>query len=235
VIVCPLAAGPILPCCGPPVAHVRAAPQAICCPVTAIEPICCPVTTIACLRRVTIASAPNPSAAGAPVTISGRVLNFSSAAATVVLWQRVAGQGTYGPIAKTSTDASGGYAFRRGAQAVRRNTDWYVTADGTTSATDAQGVRAVVTLSVRRSVPRGSRITLRGRVAPDHAGERVEIELRMGRRWTVVARPQLDGRSRYSIVMVPSGADRVRLRAVLPGDVTNVWSSSRTVTVTASG
>jgi hypothetical protein len=170
---------------------------------------------IACLP-LTITSSPDPSTAGQNVTISGR---FSTGASgvTVTLWQKLPGATKFVPVATTKTGSSGQYQFvRSGAQT---NRQWYVTAQGDTSVTINQQVKAVVKLT--RS--------LVARTSPNHAGELALLVERTKQRWTFVER------LRVGSPALPVHIQRnttVRLRAVFLGDKRNIRSVSNIVVLT---
>jgi hypothetical protein len=205
-IVCPLEpSGKVISCCPPPT----------------VPPIpCCASAGTSCAVAVTIASSDNPSTAGHAVTLSGRVSSGVSGV-SVALWQQTPASG-FKQVAQTTTGSGGAYQFVRAD--VNTNRRWYVMAAGATSTTLSQSVKAVVTISV--SGPHA-----RGRVTPNHAGERVLFEQRTGHGWKIIARPRLTGASRYSLAL--PGRGQVDFRAVFGGDKRNVRSTSRAFKVVA--
>src|SRR5690242_13856733 len=129
-IVCPEASDNAFTCCGP--VTPNPGPSSGCCPSPCCgsSPCCaaaggaepaCPVV------QLTISASPNPSVAGLPLTISGRLQSGASGRA-VDLWQELPGQSTFKRVAQTTTDGSGGYKFARGLGVVRTNTSWYTKA-----------------------------------------------------------------------------------------------------------
>jgi hypothetical protein len=209
-IICPLEPNStVTTCCGPPVVTAARAAVIPCCgPVTVARAsaIACPVIPL------TISSSRDPSTAGQSVTISGHWIG-GRAGPNVVLWQKLPGSTSFKRLAHTTTSSSGDYKFVR--SGVETNREWYVAVSGVHSLTIQQRVRAVVTLNIANG-------SFRGRVSPNHAGERVLFEQDTASGWKVIARPRLSRDSGYSVAsrLAPS------LRAVFPGDRRNVRSVS---------
>ncbi len=204
-LVCPLAGSQVIPCCLP-----------IAQPVA-----CCATATVPCVAGLTIGSSRNPSTAGHPVTVSGRLLSGASGA-TVALWQELPG-GTFTQVSETTTGANGDYSFLR--SAVNTNRAWYATVGAIRSSTVSQEVRAAVTLTRSLHVS----------VSPNHAGERVVIQRRTKLGWKAIARLRLSRSSSTStmtVAVLVRHGQSVRLRAVLPADKRNVESFSRVIRIT---
>lgn len=219
-IVCPGLRPALIPCCGPPTGAPDQVQQALCCPVIAD-----------CAFTITIISAPDPSTAGKPVEISGRLLG-AGAGTAVVLWQRLPNQSGFHRVAQGATNASGQYLLVLGRGVVKTTRQLYVTAGGATSATVDQQVHASLTLSPSaRSVNRAARVVLKGLVTPSHARERILLEQRVKGKWRVIARPRLTRASRYSVAHRFIHQGVVDLRAVLSGDRRNTRSFSAVVTI----
>lgn len=164
----------------------------------------------------------DPSTAGAPVLISGRVLGRVQRA-RVVLWQRLARQRRFVPVAATATEVGGGYRIM---QAPRTNRAWSVAVRGLRSRTIEERVRARATLS---ATPTGAGVRLAGVVSPGHGGERILLEQHADSRWLVFARPRLNRASSFSLVQsLPS---QTEVRAVFAGDRRNVRSYSPVMTI----
>jgi hypothetical protein len=201
MIVCPLEPNDTItqPCCGPPIATAAASSAIVCCGTP--QPINCPL-------GLTASSSPNPSTAGHKVTIAGRWPG-GTAGQTVELWQELANAKQFSKVAQTKTGSLGDFQFVR--KGVQINRKWYVTAGSLHSLTIAQQVKAVVRLNVSG-----------GAVSPNHAGERVQVQRRVGSHWSVLSRPRLTSHSTYSINLHGLG----NFRAVLRGDARNVRSVS---------
>ncbi len=202
-IVCPLVAS----CCpGPPIAG---APQTV--------PCCSPTGTL-CGSAISIVAAPDPSTAGRAVTVSG-LIPGAGAGTPVTLWQKLASESSFHSVATASTTSSGRYGFALGKGAVQTNREWYVSTSSERSVTVHQRVAAQVTLTR----------TLHVHVTPNHGGERISLEQRLGSRWTVIARARLSGSSSAVITAAVSANHPVKLRAVLPGDRRNLASYSQVI------
>ena len=174
----------------------------------------------------TVAAFPNPSTAGEPVEIAGRL--FGEPTGTrVVLWRELPGRHEFQPVAATRTNAAGRFAFVRRRGVVFTNRRWYVSAAGIRSRTLDQRVQALATLTGPTTyVPPGELVRLSGRVFPSHAGQRVLFEQLAGTHWQVIARPRLDRHSRFTISRRYNTNELVDMRTVLPGDARNIRSSS---------
>ncbi|MFC5379334.1 fibronectin type III domain-containing protein [Aquipuribacter nitratireducens] len=106
---------------------------------------------------------------------------------------------------------------------------------GSVSAARVLDVRAAVTATASAtSAPRGSTVTIGGRVAPDHAGRTVRLQTRTSSGWSTVAEQKLSSASAYRFTVSrsrSSSATTLTYRVVAvpkPGYVTGT-SASRTV------
>ena len=189
-----------------------------------------PARASSCL---TIATAPNPSTAGQPVTISGRLLGPRRGRAVILLWRKLPGQKRFHPIAATRTDRSGSYSMSVGLDG---NRWWYVTTHGFRSRTVHQRVQALITLtpSENRAAP-GDQVTFTGTVAPSHAGQQVALQLLGATGWQTVAQGPLDQTSAFSINYAFASEADYMLRLYLPWGAHNINSYSPAVTVTVRG
>ncbi|MBV9803534.1 MAG: hypothetical protein JO130_10105 [Solirubrobacterales bacterium] len=163
--------------------------------------------------------------------ISG-ALATPAAGTTVVLWRNLAGQTSFHQYSQTTTDSSGKYTFTLRRGVVLADQQYYVTANGSRSATATQEVDALVGLAASaRSTVVGHAIVLHGHVTPSHAGEVVLIEVRRGSTWHVIARAKLTHGSNFatSHSFAQSGTDQ--LRVVLRADSRNLQSVSPTLRV----
>jgi len=220
LVICPVVAGGIGPCCGPPLSQANAAAE----PVT-----CCPPNAAAlCVPSLTISSSPNPSRSSAAVVISGQLLGAGASSIPVVLWQELAGERQFERLLQTTTDA-GSYTITRDAGRVQTNREWYVTADGMQSGTIKQSVEADVTLKLVRAAA-GKPMTFTGRVTPSHTGELVLLQRRVSHGWRTIARSRLNRASEFTLVRrMPKGT--IELHAILPADSDNARSASASLTV----
>ncbi len=211
-VVCPLAGSAVSTCCGAPAS----------------------ATAHGSRVRITVHAAPNPSVAGEPVTIFGRV--SARAGTVVVLWHRLPGQRHFHPIAVRRTNACGQYGFVRGRGVVLTNRRWYVKARGARSRTLRQRVHALVTLSSSATkVTPGELVRFAGHVTPSHRGQRILLEENSGGGWHVIARPRLDRGSDYVANERFTDTGVIDVRAVLPGDRRNIRSVSSIVTLEVNG
>jgi hypothetical protein len=221
VIICPLARGVPIPCCGPPTMSQRQPAD--------VQPICCPQGP-PCPARLTIGSSPNPSKSTDSVVISGS-MPTAAASTKIALWQRLPGQSQFKQTATTNRDSSGAYSIKRSAGRVQTNRLWYVTAGALQSTTISQQVEATVTLRVSRVAHGVARLA--GSVSPSHARERLIIERKSGRHYAAIAHPRLNRRSRFSVALKIAGRGATTVRAVLPADPRNVLSASAPLKLTS--
>jgi hypothetical protein len=224
IIVCPLAANSVIPCCGPPITHASSTD-------VIPPPLCCPPNAL-CALALAVKSAPNPSTAGGRVTVSGRLSGSPDVGSPVVLWQRLPGRTGFQRVATASTATAGQYTIARPAGAVETNRFWYVTAGGMRSRTVAQQVQATVTLTIAASgAAPGQLRTFRGHVSPAHAGQRVVLEQRSHAGWQALARARLDRGSNFRLRHKFRHRGAKQVRAVFPGDSRNIRSPSGVVVV----
>jgi phospholipase C len=190
----------------------------------------------ACSFRITIHVAPDPSTAGGPVTIRGRLVGTRAAGIRVVLWHLLPGQRRFHRVKVTRTVAGGSYEFVRPPGVVDTNRWFYVTAAGRRSRTRAELVHALVSLNASTTSPvTGDPVTFFGTVGPSHVGERVLLEQLAPGGWQVIAQPVLNAQSAFSVVQMFSTAGTAQLRAVLPPDRRNILSQSSVVTLVVAG
>jgi hypothetical protein len=178
-----------------------------------------------------LAATPNPAGEGHEATITGTLTGGTVAAQAVVLWERLAGRPAFSKVARTQTNASGGFQFVR---AVRINAEWYATSGSVTSATAAESVLAAVVLhpaSVRP--PAGATDMLSGTIAPSHAGEPVALQHLQRGHWVTIARPKLSATSGFAVATTMPAGSLERFRAVLAADGRNARSVSRVISISA--
>lgn len=221
-----------LTCAGAATANAAsgsAVKPSIVCPVVPAGPPCCEPLAGPCPTALTIQASPDPSTARQAVRVTGQ-LSRVAAGATVTLWQELPGQRAFHAVAHVGSDATGTYAFDL---AVQTNRSWYVTADGLTSVTVEQSVKAIVTLSVSgHKSGAGELVTFKGRVTPSHAGERIRVERRGGHGWVEIAAVRLTHGSSFTLHDHFAGTKAVRVRVALAGDSRNIASYSATLPAT---
>ncbi len=234
-VVCPQASG-ATPCCGAtafsPAAYRPALVPGGCCP-----PSCCASSACcaggaaepACpLVQLTISSSRNPSSAGLPLTISGRLGNGASGQ-SVELWQELPGQSAFKRVAQTTTDGSGGYKFVRSLGVVNTNASWYAKAGSAISGTLVEHVRAFVGLAARARS--GRVVALSGHVTPGHAGELVTLQQQTAQGWRTIGTVRLGSKSGFNLRHRFAHRGATSLRAVFGGDSRNVRSTSQALSV----
>lgn len=227
MVPCPLrTSGPIPTCCGPPIESPDAA-TIPCCPLNpatdSVPPPCCG-TVAPC--SVSISASPNPANGKQQVTVSGAVLGGTPAGSTVELWQKAAGDRAFSDVGSATVGTDGTYSITAPAT-VDTNRQWYVVNGTLQSVTISEQVSAAVTLFVARTRHSAS---VRGAVSPSHAGETVLVQRKLRAKWRTIARPTLSHHSKFSVHYVGTPHIKATLRAVLPGDETNIRSQSPIVT-----
>jgi hypothetical protein len=171
---------------------------------------------------LTIYSTPDPSMAGRPVQIAGRVPGVG-AGTRVTLWELASS--SFRRVATAATGADGQYEFIRTPDT---NRTWCVTAEDFQSRKIGQRVEAQVTLQAVPAGSAGATARFAGYVTPSHAGERIVVERFAGGRWLPFARPRLNADSAYKTVR--PAALPADVRALLAGGAVNAHSSSPELT-----
>ena len=127
------------------------------------------------------------------------------------------------PVAQSATGAQGSYRFT-----VRpRRSGAYRAVGESGGASAPKRVTVVATLVGRAThhVHRGSRVGVRGRLAPGQSGRRVRLQLRSGRGWKTVARPRTGAGGRFRASWRPQKSGSYRLRVRFGGDRLNAAAS----------
>jgi phospholipase C len=188
------------------------------------------------VTAVTIAAKPNPSLAGQPVLLSGRVIGTSRAGAPVQLWRKRPHDGRFHLAFRTQADATGHYAVLVSGSDVNTNSQWYAATHGVSSTTATQQVKALLTLnsSTTGAAP-GETVKLGGHVKPWHAGDHIELQqLSAAGAWSLIATARINRGSNFSIKRrFTTGL--AKLRAMLPADGRNARSYSKPVAVDVAG
>jgi phospholipase C len=177
--------------------------------------------------RLTIAASPDPSLAGQPVTISGRLSGRGGSQTVVVLWAKLRGSRRFVPLAATITDGRGRYSM---GVPITVNRVWYVTDGASRSPIELQRVRALGLLaSSQTAAAPGDRVTFSGSFAPSHAGQTVVLQEHGASGWRTLDQTRLDSRSRFSLTETVTAQGTVSLRAFLAADHRNAQSFSPSV------
>jgi hypothetical protein len=186
-------------------------------------------------NAVTVGASPGSVAFGKATTISGQVTGAKNSGVEVTLQEQplpAAAGATFSDVAKTTTDASGHYAFTVTPQ---RNTRYQVrskTSPPATSPVVRVNVRIALTFHLSDSTPRrGTRVRFFGVAKPAHDGAVVLIQRRASSgkfrtvAKTVLRTSKTAGQSRYSkrLRITRSGVYRVRV----PHDADHSTGTSR--------
>jgi predicted extracellular nuclease len=188
---------------------------------------------------------PTPVVYGSSSTVSGVLTDDAGqpiAGATVSLQSRPAGSGSFSDTGATrTTGANGGYSF---AVSPTANTEYRVVFGGDRTYEQATSSTVRVDVATRVSVTpgsttvkRGGSTQLAGVVAPNHAGQTVQIQRLEGTTWTTIGTATLDEDSFYSYVVTIGKKDKkgtTSFRVVKPADADHVVGTSRTVVITVT-
>ncbi|HMC68859.1 MAG TPA: hypothetical protein VKJ07_06885 [Mycobacteriales bacterium] len=185
-------------------------------------------------NRITIHAQPNPDVVGDPTVIFGRLIAPNAGNQTVTLWHRLAGRRFFTPVERVRTDPNGFYDIPRAEGVVNTNREWFVRADGARSRTVHERVIAEVTANAPAAATTNEPIVVKGRVTPNHAGERVFLQEQVGQTsddWRTIASGFVRGGSNYSISHRFRVAGTHTLRTVFRGDRRNLRAESSSVDV----
>jgi hypothetical protein len=174
---------------------------------------------------LTINASANPIAFGQAVTISGVLAG--GAKVPVTLLARTDQQG-FAPVAQTTTDAVGNYAFPP--QAPVNSTFYEVQGAGKTSAVLYEGVKDVLTAQVSQTtIEAGGTLTFSGAVAPDHTGHVIYLERQnaSGDGFHVVQVGRVMAGSVYSIAHTVYVPGTKVFRVMIPGGPENEGAASQ--------
>ncbi len=183
---------------------------------------------------LTINASADPLTYGQSVVISGVLAGGPSQ--PVTLLARTDGQ-TFAPVAQTTTDAAGNYAFP--AQTPVNSTFYQVRGGGRTSAQLFEGVKDALTATASATtVPAGQTVTFSGTVAPDKTGHVIYLQRQnaSGGDFHTVQVARVGTGSTYSIVHRLFEPGTKVLRVLIPGGPENQGAASPpfTITVTAA-
>ncbi len=188
-------------------------------------------------HHISIHAQPNPDVTGDPVVIFGRLTGPNSGDRTVVLWHRVAGQSTFTPIQRTTTDGNGFYDIQRADGVVRTNRNWFVRALGVRSRVVHEKVHAEVTLSAPSSGTTSQPIPFTGNVTPNHRGERILIQRQVGStgdEWKTIGSGRIGPGGTFDASLRLRVPDEYTIRALFRGDRFNLGAPSSAVEVLVS-
>jgi hypothetical protein len=186
-------------------------------------------------RGLTLRAVPHSIIAGEAVLIYGRLTGPDSGGQTVQLYHRINPQPGFSLIGVTKTDSAGLYEFTRAEGIVDTNRSWYVRGPGLThSHTVHERVAALVSLAA--STASGDTrhpIVFSGHVTPDHAGNRVLLQVNSGSGddWRTMESGRIGPGSDYQIPAAFRTPGERDVRVVLPGDARNIRTASDPVSV----
>jgi len=150
---------------------------------------------------------------------------------------RRAGTRTWSPLT-TLTTSSHGWAIYDHRPRVSRDYRWVFTgANGlqaSTSPTLTVPVRPRVTATLSKTdIRRNTSVTIRGKVSPSHAGQRVRLQRYVNGSWKLLKRATLSADSKYRFTYTPTSAGKKVLRVLKPADSDHAsgWSPTRTLVV----
>jgi len=181
---------------------------------------------------LTIESATDPLAFGGSTTIGGTAAGLANT--TVTLLGRVA-HGKFLPVATTTTDGSGKYAFPPVSPGV--STFYRVQAGGRSSAVLYEGVKYVLTAAASASsVSSGQPVTFTGTVTPAKAGHAIYLEKQNAGNgnFHVVAIGTVLADGTYSLTRTFFAPGSYVLRVKIPGDSENGGTASTTFPTTVT-
>ncbi len=148
---------------------------------------------------LTINATPDPIVTGDQVMIYGQLNTDHPGNRLIVLYHRVNPATQFSVVGTTRTNATGFYEFLRADGVVTTNRNWFVTGPGTThSRTVHEHVAASVGLTASTTTgDTDHAIVFSGHVSPNHAGERVYLQVQQGLNgddWGTLKRGSVDDR-----------------------------------------
>lgn len=179
---------------------------------------------------LTIVSSADPILDGQSVTISGTLAGGVDQ--PVTLLARTVHQQGYAPVAQTTTNAGGVYAFPP--QMPVNSTFYKVQGDGKSSAVLFEGVRDVLTAQASpTSILDGQTVTFTGSVAPSHPGHVIYLERQnpSGQGFHVVRLSALSQESTFSIAYQVYTTGTNVFRVYIPGGPDNGGAASQLFTI----
>jgi hypothetical protein len=187
-------------------------------------------------RGLTIAVTTNPIIAGDRVTIYGQLKGPGAGGQTIRLFHRINPGRFFTPIGQTTTDGAGFYEFTRAEGVVVTNRSWFVRGPNNThSRTVHERVAALVSLAASSTNGITNHpLTFTGHVTPNHAGQRVLIQVQKGSSddWRTVKSGRLGPDSGFAIPVRFRVPNAYTVRAVFPADARNIKGASDSLAVT---
>ena len=172
-------------------------------------------TTQAAPLALTLTASSPSVAYGSAVTLTGALTQGAAAlaGAAVGLWAQPQGAPGFTQVATLTTGAGGAFTVT---QKPTKRTSYKVTYAGVTT-------EPVVTVAVAHrvtltAVRKGTRATVRGRLAPAHAGRVVVIQVSTGSSWRTFAKVKTSKRSTFAAVRKVKPRGKLKFRARTAGD-----------------
>jgi hypothetical protein len=196
------------------------------------------------IQAVTLSAAASPDTVvfGSSSTVAGTLTSAEDgqpvSGAALTLESRPAAGGAWSATGTTTTGTDGSYQFTVSPDA---NTAYRVVYDGDRTHASAESSPVTVDVATRvtihasdTSTRKGGAVTFFGLVAPNHAGQPVQLERLVDGTWTTVGSTTLDRDSTY-VFRYTFGSKEKKLssdfRVVKPTDADHVTGTSPTVTV----
>jgi Tol biopolymer transport system component len=178
---------------------------------------------------------------GAPVTVSGKLLRSGTTTGVpsrpVVLEIRPPGTTTWTRVKSTTTRTGGAYSFTHEPTRITEYRVRHVASNGWPAATGPTrrvDVATKVTGTLNSAtIPLGGSVTMKGSVAPGHAGQPVRLQQQVSGSWQTIATKSLSSTSTYSFTIKPTTKGTLTYRVVKPADADHTLGRSpkRTLTV----
>jgi uncharacterized repeat protein (TIGR01451 family) len=160
-------------------------------------------------RTISLFASANEVVYPGEVTLSGQITSSNQscqdAGEFVRIQRRILGQSQYSDFDSENTDSQGRFDI---ALTASQSAEYVAVAPAHDNCADASSTSETVLVKVkitarsgRRSVERGTRVGIVGRVQPDHDGTTVLLQQRKGGRFRTIDRTDLNSRSRYRFVV----------------------------------
>ncbi|HYO61008.1 MAG TPA: hypothetical protein VEU29_03830 [Actinomycetota bacterium] len=194
-------------------------------------------------RTISLFATPGEVVYPGEVTLSGTISSADNdcenAGEFVQILRRVLGESEYENFEATNTDADGrfdiSFASTESAEYIATAPRHDQCADATSSPQTVSVKVKVTGRSGRRSVERGSKVGIVGRVKPDHDGTTVVLQRRKGRSWKTVRSDELNVRSRYRFVVKAGWQGRRTFRVLWRSqDEEHATNASRNIVIRAT-
>lgn len=190
--------------------------------------------------RIGVSVEPDSLTYGQSTMLSARLTDEDGIPLTgerVRLESRRAGATAWSPLT-TLTTSSHGWVIHHHRPRVNRDYRWvFAGANGLSGSASPKltvPVRPKVTASLNDvDVPRNTTVTVRGAVAPSHAGQRVTLQHYANGSWRWLKRTTLSADSKYRFTYTPTSTGKKPLRVLMSADADHAsgWSPTWTLIV----